>query len=195
MKSVALIASTTLIAMTMVACSGGETPTSPSQATRSFAPVSGNFPVNGGFIGTSAVLSDAENDVLESNSNYNLIQVAVLAEQHGDRGEVKMFGRQLGQDFTDAQDQLGDIAGIGVVRAGLFDVVDQATYSSLSAMSGSEFDRAFVTAIIVELTSTRERVRELGTTASSSKVSDHADAMESMLSRYISMAIDLDTYL
>lgn len=200
MKNVALAASTVLIAMTMVACAG-DSPTSPSQVTSPFSAVTMNRAVDGGgqiSMPRRVALSSSDTALAatEASANYTLMQLGMLAEQRGDRQEIKMFGRQLTQEFSEAQEQLGEIASNdALVQNARSDSDDQATMTTLRGLTGSQFDRAFVTAIIAELTSTRTSFQGLVASAGSSDYRNHASAMDSMVSRFQSMARDLDSYL
>lgn len=200
MKNVALAATAIAISVTMVACSGG-TPTSPSQVTSGSSPVSFSRAVDGDFISTTRTVvpvseivnpSGASNS-FEASANLTMIQFGVLAEQRGDRTELKSFGRQLQQDYGDAQVELGETAGDGVVQAARIDLSDQTTYNTLSALNGSAFDNAMVPALIAEMTSSRATYQQLSDSATTSAVRDHADTMVSMLSRHLSMAEDLQS--
>lgn len=194
MKNVALAVSV-LISVTMVACSGG-TPTSPSQVTSEFSPLTVNRTVTTGVTVATGNLTgfDGEYATAEANSNYTLIQWGILAEQRGDTLVVKTFARQLVQDFTTAQEQLSEWAGADTARRGTFSAADKTTYDTLRGLSGSSLDRAFVTAIIAELRSTRSELASAGAQAPSASVRAHAAAIDSKLGRLISQAVDLETY-
>jgi predicted outer membrane protein len=199
MKSVALRASTLLCAVTIVGCGSG-TPTSPSQVAGGFSPATANRALgDSGDVGmvTARQLAgtDGEYATAEANSNYTLMQFGIVAEQRGDRSQVKTFARQLIQDFSTAQDQLSEWAGEDTAQRANFSAADKATHDTLRGLSGSDLDRAFVTAIVAELTSTRTELRNAGALASSASVRDHAAAMDLKLGRLLAQALDLDTYL
>jgi hypothetical protein len=108
---------------------------------------------------------------------------------------VKTFGFQLFQDFSDAQDDLASAADDAfVVRSAQFDAVDQATFTALRRLSGSEFDRAFVTFVVAELTANRTTARSFNSGGQSSAVQISARALDAALSRFIAMARDMETY-
>jgi hypothetical protein len=94
MKNVALAGSTVLVAMTTIACAGG-TPTSPSQVTGGFSPITVNGSLgDAGDVGsiTARQLAGTDGDyaTAEANSNYTLMQYGGVAEPRGDRAEVKL---------------------------------------------------------------------------------------------------------
>lgn len=201
MKSVALAVSAVAISVTMVACSGG-TPTAPSQlpgvsAVGSASAANGEFGVatTRTVVGSGLLAgSDISFAASEANILYNLAQLGQLAHQRGDKKDVKEFGKQLFQDFSNSLDELGGLAGDSVARGATFDAGDRTTFNTLRGLSGSEFDRAFVAAILTTLTSNRTSFTAWSTTASSSAYRTHSSNMSTMLSRFLTQARDVETF-
>lgn len=185
---------TAIVVVALAAVGCAEMPTSPSQVTSSSFQLPGNR-AGGRFTLEQLSGSDSALASAQANAVFNLIRLGTLAENRGDTRVVKNLGRQLFQDYSLAEQDLDDLAGSAVMRSAGFDSADQATYSQLLRLSGSEFDRAFMAAIIAELTSSRTSFQQWSTSAESSQLRAHASNMVSKLSRHLAMALDVDTYL
>jgi putative membrane protein len=76
------------------------------------------------------------------------VKLGQLAQDHASSEDVKKFGQLMVDDHSKANDQLKQIAqskGIQVPDA--VDPKDQALYDKLSALKGTEFDRAYSNAM------------------------------------------------
>jgi hypothetical protein len=143
----------------------------------------------------SSALTAAENTYasFEANALHNLVQLGYLAERQGDRPQLKLLGQDLYQDFSRNQEELTEATlDESFVRRGTFDSDDQATYNSLRGMSGSGFDRAFLTALSAELTSIRAGISSMRS-STTGDLQTHAAELDSDLSRFQTLLRDLET--
>jgi putative membrane protein len=80
-------------------------------------------------------------------ANQSEIQLGQLAQQKAQRSDVRDFGHHLVTDHTQADARVSQIAGSQSVQlqsAGGADAKQQAGLNKLQALSGREFDRAFL---------------------------------------------------
>ena len=182
---------TAIVVMALAAVGCADTPTSPSRMTST----SFQLPSGGRFRLESLSGSDSAIASSQANAAYNLIRLGALAENRGDAPVIKSLGRQLYQDYSSAEQDLSDLAGSDVTRNAGFDSGDRITFTQLSSLSGSEFDRAFMAAIIAELTSSRASFQQWSASAESSQLRTHSANVVSKMSRHLVMAIDAETYI
>jgi|SRR5215472_3668230 putative membrane protein len=77
------------------------------------------------------------------------VQLGQLAQTKGSNQAVRDFGSQMVKDHSNANDQLKGIASNkGVAVADKMNAKDQALYDRLSKLSGSQFDRAYMDAMV-----------------------------------------------
>ena len=77
------------------------------------------------------------------------VQLGQLAAQKGGTPEVKAFGQQMVDDHTKANDQLKQVAAQEkMALPTTMDPKDQALYTKLQGMSGAEFDKAYMKAMV-----------------------------------------------
>jgi len=77
------------------------------------------------------------------------VQFGQLAQQKASSQEVKDFGQRMVTDHTKANDKLKDIASKeGVTLPAELGMKDRALYKRLSGLSGADFDRAYMDAMV-----------------------------------------------
>ncbi len=77
--------------------------------------------------------------------NLAEIKVGQLAQQKGATEDVRRFGAVLERDHSEANRQaMSAAASMGVTPPGTPGTKEQAEYQRLAALSGRQFDRAFV---------------------------------------------------
>ena len=77
------------------------------------------------------------------------VQLGQLAEKNGSSEAVKQFGRRMVTDHTRMGDEVKSLAATkNVTLPATLNSKDQALYKSLSAKTGSDFDRAYITAMV-----------------------------------------------
>lgn len=73
------------------------------------------------------------------------VQMGQLAAQKAEAEDVKAFGEKMVHDHTMLNDQMKPVAeSIGVEPPDHLDAKDQAEYDRFNAMSGKEFDQAYI---------------------------------------------------
>lgn len=92
----------------------------------------------------AAVAQDQDKLFVQKASQVNLeeIKVGKLAQERGGSDATKEFGRMLQDDHSAANEALKSAAG-NIPLASEPSAEQQATYSKLSKLSGSEFDKVF----------------------------------------------------
>jgi putative membrane protein len=77
------------------------------------------------------------------------VELGKMATQSGSNAKVKSFGQQMVTDHTKAGDELNSIATAKAVTLPTsLDPMHQATRDKLAKLSGAEFDRAYMEAMV-----------------------------------------------
>ena len=77
------------------------------------------------------------------------VELGKMATQSGSNAKVKSFGQQMATDHTKAGDELKSIATAkGMTLPTSLDPMHQATRDKLAKLSGAEFDRAYMEAMV-----------------------------------------------
>ncbi len=77
------------------------------------------------------------------------VQMGQLASQNGSNSCVKQFGERMVADHSKANDQAKAVAAQkGIILPASMNSKDESLYRSLSAKTGAEFDKAYMTAMI-----------------------------------------------
>jgi len=77
------------------------------------------------------------------------VQLGQLAEKNGSNAAVKQFGQRMVTDHTRMGDEVKSLAATkNVTLPATLNSKDQALYKSLSAKTGSDFDRAYISAMV-----------------------------------------------
>ena len=78
------------------------------------------------------------------------VELGKMATQQGGNARVKSFGQQMITDHTKAGDELKSIAkSKGMTLPTALDPMHQATRDRLAKLSGAEFDRAYMDAMVM----------------------------------------------
>jgi putative membrane protein len=78
------------------------------------------------------------------------VELGKMATQQGSHAKVKSFGQQMVADHSKAGDELKGIAkSKGMTLPTSLDPMHQATRDRLAKLSGSEFDRAYMDAMVM----------------------------------------------
>ncbi len=105
-------------------------------------------------------------------SSESMIELSMLAANNGDAPEVKDFAAQLVQDYRTALNELRNSPeGASVSSQVSLDTGHQTLLNGLSQLSGSEFDRVYMTIVIEDLETAMSRFAQHGSSGS--------DAMQS----------------
>lgn len=77
------------------------------------------------------------------------VQMGQLAAQKGSSDDVKQFGQKMVQDHTQMTDQMKQVAQqLGVSEPKGLSKKDKAEVAKLSSLSGAEFDKAYIAAMV-----------------------------------------------
>ncbi len=77
------------------------------------------------------------------------VKLGQLAQEKASNAAVKSFGQRMEMDHSKAGDELKAAAGqSGMTLAATMSAKDQALYDRLSALSGAQFDRAYISAMV-----------------------------------------------
>ena len=168
MRSVGRLAGVALCAMAFNACSGASSPTAPS-ATSGLA---GGGPTvrvgqDGRFQVQQRDWTDSERGLALNlaTSNAGLIQISGAADDRADLSEVKFFAFQLWHEFRQGQSELQEMGGSQLPSLISASADDQATIRTVSALGGSAFDRAFMSAVVEMLQTHIALISQAGGTA------------------------------
>src|SRR5947207_5394863 len=93
--------------------------------------------------GTKATAKEKAFIMKAANGGMAEVEMGKLAADKGGSDAVKDFGNRMVKDHSKANDQLKDVAAnMGVTIPDKVNAKEQAMIDKLSAMSGSEFDKA-----------------------------------------------------
>jgi putative membrane protein len=107
--------------------------------------------VSGVFLGAQTPASKGDQSFASQAAIAGMAEVELgkMATQQGSHAKVKSFGQQMVADHTKAADELKGIAkSKGMTLPTSLDPMHQATRDRLSKLSGAEFDRAYMDAMV-----------------------------------------------
>ena len=106
----------------------------------------GGLPV---FAKTAQSVSDSSFVRKAAQSNYGEIQLGKLAQDKASNPAVKDFGQRMVTDHSQAYDQLKPIASKDkLAMPSSMTAKDKALYNRLAKLSGSQFDRNYMQAMV-----------------------------------------------
>jgi len=100
---------------------------------------------------SSGQLSAADKTFMTKAAQGGMAEVELgqLATQKGQSDDVKKFGQRMVDDHSKANDQLKSLASEkGVTLPTSLDAKDRALKDRLSKMSGAQFDKAYMQAMV-----------------------------------------------
>ena len=93
--------------------------------------------------------SDAKFAMKAAQGGMAEVQLGQLAAQKASNPDVKAFGQQMVDDHSKANDELKSVAAKENMNLpATLDSKDQALYTKLQGMSGADFDKAYVKAMV-----------------------------------------------
>lgn len=93
--------------------------------------------------------SDAKFAMKAAQGGMAEVQLGKLAAEKAGSPDVKAFGQQMVDDHSKANDQLKSVAGQeNMSLPATLDSKDQALYTKLQGMSGADFDKMYVKAMV-----------------------------------------------
>jgi putative membrane protein len=160
------------VAAALAACNGntdtdtvdrqdGRDPASPAIADRDMAGTSGDqggtatgtqgSSTTTGTAGRTAGATGTDQDFARfvANTNTAEVELGKLAQQRASNNQVKQFAEQMVNDHTKANAELRQAAGSTLVPSGReLDAKHQQLREKLMKLSGAEFDREYMTAMV-----------------------------------------------
>jgi len=144
MCGVALVSGAMALAQVRQEPSTGASQTTPT------APTNGENGINSAQLPSNAIQDkDFVHSALEGGMAE--VQMGQLAAQKGSSDDVKQFGQKMVQDHTQMGDQMKQVAQqLGVSEPKGLSKKDKAEVAKLSSLSGPEFDKAYIAAMLKE---------------------------------------------
>ena len=102
-------------------------------------------------VGAAANLDRTDSKFVTGAAQGGLAEVKLgqLADEKGSNQAVRDFGKRMVKDHTDANNKLKDVASQkDVTVPDAMNAKDQALYDRLSKLSGAQFDRAYINAMV-----------------------------------------------
>lgn len=116
------------------------------------------------------------------------IELGQLAVQKGSSDDVKQFGQKMIDDHTKLGDQMKVVAGqIGVTPPTAISPMDKALEIKLKSLSGDDFDKAYIKAMVKDHQQDLSDFRKETATGTSSAVKNAASQGEQVIASHLQM--------
>ena len=120
------------------------------------------------------------------------IQLGQLATQKSSSDDVKQFGQKMVDDHTKLGDQMKTVAGqIGVTPPTTVSPKDQALMTKLQAMSGDQFDKAYLRAMVKDHEKDDMDFKKEASSGTSQAVKDAASQGDQVVEQHLQMVKEL----
>src|ERR1700693_860384 len=142
-------------------------------------------------LASAATLDRADSRFVTNAAEGGLAEVRLgeLAKQKGSNQTVTSFGEQMVADHTDANNHLKSIAtNKGITVPDSLNAKDQALYDRLSKLSGSQFDQAYINAMVKDHQEDVAEFRRVSRTAKDPDIKDFASKTLPALEHHLEMA-------
>jgi len=124
------------------------------------------------------------------------VKLGQLAQDKGSNQSVKDFGAQMVKDHSEANDKLKSVvSGKGVSVPDSLNAKDQALYDRLSKLSGTQFDRAYISAMVKDHVEDVAEFRKESKTAQDADIKSFAAKTLPTLEHHLQMAQDAQKQL
>lgn len=131
-----------------------------------------------------------------AEANYAEVQLGKLAQDKGTNPAVKDFGQRMVKDHSKANDDLKPIAGKdNLTMPDKMSAKDQALYDRLDRLSGPQFDREYMRAMIRDHQSDVSEFRHESEKAKNPDVRSYASNTLPVLQEHLRMAEDANAKL
>ena len=141
-------------------------------------------PASTGYNSKAGSLTTSDRQFVKAAAEGGMAEVELgkLAEENGGTSEVKDFGKRMVTDHTKINDQLKELAGKeDVTLPQQLNAKDKMTKESLSKLSGTAFDKAYMKDMVKDHTADVSEFRKESTAAHSAAVKDFAsDALPTL---------------
>ena len=141
-------------------------------------------PASTGYNSKAGSLTTSDRQFVKAAAEGGMAEVELgkLAEENGGTSEVKDFGKRMVTDHTKINDQLKELAGKeDVTLPQQLNAKDKMTKESLSKLSGTAFDKAYMKDMVKDHTADVSEFRKESAAAHSAAVKDFAsDALPTL---------------
>jgi putative membrane protein len=122
------------------------------------------------------------------------VDLGQLASQKGSSDDVKQFGQKMVEDHTAMGDKMKGVAiQIGVTPPAALSPEDQALKTHLEALSGAQFDRAYIRAMVKGHEADLQAFQGEAASGSSQAVKDAASQGTAVVSHHLEMIKQIAT--
>jgi putative membrane protein len=116
------------------------------------------------------------------------VQLGQLAAQKGNSEDVKQFGQKMVDDHTKLGDQMKTVASqIGVTPPMAISAKDRALMTKLQGMSGEEFDRTYIRAMVKDHEMDNQEFKKEEADGKSSVVKNAATQGDQVIEQHLDM--------
>lgn len=122
------------------------------------------------------------------------VQLGQVASQKSSDQDVKQFGQKMVEDHTRMGDQMKGVASqIGVTPPAALSAKDQALKTRLEGLSGAQFDRAYIRAMLKDHEADLQAFQGEAASGSSQAVKDAASQGATVVSHHLEMIKQIAT--
>lgn len=147
--------------------------------------------------GNSAIASSDKNFLTKSaEGGLTEVELGQIAQQKGSSEEVKQFGAQMASEHSKVNEELKDIAQKkGVNVPGKLDARHQATVDRFNKLSGRNFDRAYIHAMVKDHKEDEAEFRKASTSAQDPDVKAFAGKTLTVIQGHLNRVENLQSKL
>jgi putative membrane protein len=122
------------------------------------------------------------------------VQLGQVASQKSSDQDVKQFGQKMVEDHTKMGDQMKGVASqVGVTPPAALSPKDQALKTRLEGLSGAQFDRAYIRAMVKDHEADLQAFQGEAASGSSQAVKDAASQGAAVVSHHLEMIKQIAT--
>jgi putative membrane protein len=122
------------------------------------------------------------------------VQLGQIASQKAAGQDVKQFGQKMVEDHTKTGDQMKGVASqIGVPAPAALSPEDQALKTRLEGLSGAQFDRAYIRAMVKDHQADLQAFQGEAASGNSQAVKDAASQGANVVSHHLEMIKQIAT--
>jgi putative membrane protein len=137
---------------------------------------------------TKASTADQDFMVAAAQINLTEMKLGAIAVQNGQREDVKDFGRRTGKDHTAINEDLKTLAAQrNVVLPDTLDADNQMMVDKLTALTGSDFDRAYISGMFKGHTEAVKAFRAESAATNDAGVKSFADKSLPLLEEHLKL--------
>jgi putative membrane protein len=120
------------------------------------------------------------------------VQMGQLAAQKAESPDVKAFGEKMVHDHTMLNDQMKPVAeSLGVMAPDHLDSKDQAEYDRFNAMSGHDFDQAYLKMMVMDHRKDLREFRHEEATTQDPQLKQTVASGEKVIAEHLHIVTDL----